>query len=102
MLDTFKTIIGVEGNEEDKLLNILLKQSETAVLRRLYPYNHSKKNVPERYEPKVIQIAIYLYNKRGAEGQLYHHEGSVMRGYESGHIPESMLIDIVPMVGVPK
>lgn len=102
MVDDMRAILGLDDNSEDVLLSILIRQAQDAVLQRLFPYDQSQTEVPKRYESKVIQIAIYLYNKRGAEGQRYHHENNIMRGYESAHIPKSMLSDIAPMVGVPK
>jgi hypothetical protein len=47
-----------------------------------------------------VEIAAYLLNKRGAEGQTSHSENGISRGYESGSIPESMLSDVLPFVGI--
>ena len=49
---------------------------------------------------KQIEIATYLYNKQGAEGETKHNENGVDRTYESASIPESMLSDISPVVQV--
>ena len=47
-----------------------------------------------------VEIAVYLMNKRGAEGESAHSENGVSRTYENGDVPASMLRGIVPMVGV--
>ena len=47
-----------------------------------------------------IDIAIYLYNKQGAEGEVSHSEGGVSQSYENSYIPESMLSHVVPYVKV--
>ena len=85
---------------ETPLLETLIRLSERKILRRLYPYDTSKKEVPEKYYDKVIEIAIYLYNKRGAEGQTSHSENGISRSYGSADIPDDMVKDIVPFVGV--
>lgn len=90
----------IESTEKDDVLLAYLRIAESAVLERRYPYDHTTTCLPMRYEPKVLEIAAYLLNKRGAEGQLSHSENGVSRSYESASIPESMLRDITPCVGV--
>jgi hypothetical protein len=58
------------------------------------------KAVPSKYEYKQCQIALYLLNKRGADGQTAHNENGVSRSYENGDVPESMLSDVIPQAGV--
>jgi len=67
-LQTLKLLTGATDSEDDLLLT-LLSLAEGKILERLYPYDHSKETVPTRYVGKQIEIAVYLYNKQGAEGQ---------------------------------
>ena len=97
-LQTLKTLIGVDDSEDDLLLT-LLSLAEGKILERLYPYDHSKETMPTRYVGKQIEIAVYLYNKQGAEGQTAHSENGISRTYESADVPESMLRGITPFVG---
>ena len=97
-LQTLKTLIGVDDSEDDLLLT-LLSLAEGKILERLYPYDHSKETLPTRYVGKQIEIAVYLYNKQGAEGQIVHSENGISRTYESADVPESMLRGIAPFVG---
>ena len=97
-LQTLKTLIGVDDSEDDLLLT-LLSLAEGKILERLYPYDHSKETVPTRYVGKQIEIAVYLYNKQGAEGQTAHSENGISRTYGSADVPESMLRGITPFVG---
>jgi hypothetical protein len=46
------------------------------------------------------EIAAYLLNKRGAEGQTSHTENGITRNYGGADVPESMLSSIIPRVGV--
>ena len=56
--------------------------------------------VPERYEMTQIRIALYLYLKRGAEGEIQHIEGGTHRNYGDADIPDVMLKDVMPYVGL--
>ena len=97
-LQTLKLLTGATDSE-DGLLLALLSLAEGKILERLYPYDHSKETLPARYVGKQIEIAVYLYNKQGAEGQTVHSENGISRTYESADVPESMLRGIVPFVG---
>lgn len=97
-LQTLKLLTGATDSEDDLLLT-LLSLAEGKILERLYPYDHSKETIPTRYVGKQIEIAAYLYNKQGAEGQIAHSENGISRTYESADVPESMLRGIAPFVG---
>jgi len=97
-LQTLKLLTGATDSEDDLLL-ALLSLAEGKILERLYPYDHSKETMPTRYVGKQIEIAVYLYNKQGAEGQTAHSENGISRTYESADVPESMLKGIAPFVG---
>ena len=97
-LQTLKLLTGASDSENDLLL-ALLSLAEGKILERLYPYDHNKETLPTRYVGKQIEIAVYLYNKQGAEGQTVHSENGISRTYESADVPESMLRGIAPFVG---
>lgn len=101
-LQTLKTMLGnAVFTEEDSMLTVYLTLAEEAVLNRLYPFgNRDDKVIPSRYDYKVCEIACYLLNKRGAEGQTTHSENGILRVYEGASVPDSMLQEIVPFVGV--
>lgn len=100
-LEQLKSLLGISGTDEDVLLLTLLSISAQKILDRAYPYNSTVTEVPARYETKQVEIAVYLYNKRGAEGQTSHSENGISRTYESADVPESLLRGIIPYVGVP-
>ena len=56
----------------------------------------------KQYETLQLEIAKFLYNKIGAEGETVHNENRVNRTYENAHIPDSMLDCIVPLGKVMK
>ena len=83
-------------SDNEALLEIFLDIAKQAVILRLYPFSQEKGDVPDEYSANVLQIAVYLYDKQGAEGQTAHSENGISRSYESGNIPESMFCGIVP------
>lgn len=100
LLDKLKIYLKINNNDEDNLLSLLLETAGNKLLERLYPYDSSKTVVPVRYQTKQIEIALFLYNKQGAEGQTSHSENGINRTYENADIPESLLQGITPFVGV--
>lgn len=99
-LDKLKVLIGLSGYDQDELLTALLLLGEQKILDRLYPFDDTMTSLPSRYVPKQLEIVVYLYNKRGAEGQLVHSEGGISRTYASADIPEALLEGITPTVGL--
>ena len=52
--------------------------------------------VPDKYAMIQLNIAIYMLNKRGAEGEIQHIENGIHRNYGSSDIPDSFLKDVTP------
>lgn len=102
MLETFRIMVGVDENDPISMaqLEVILENAKSVVLQRLYPYHPNETHIPERYQYKVVEVAVFMYNKRGAEGQTYHKEQGISRGYDGAGVPESMLIDIIPRADV--
>lgn len=76
---------------DETVLTAYLNVAADGILRKAYPFDATVTAVPDRYARLQCEIAAYLLNKRGAEGQLLHSENGVSRSYESAHIPSSML-----------
>lgn len=82
----------------DDLLSDLLEQAGAIVLNRRYPFGYpGGTEVPEQYARIQISIALELYAKMGAEGEMSHSENGISRTYEAGEISPSLLRQIVPM-----
>ena len=94
------------GETSDTVVSAYLTMAGQAILNRAFPFlsddELSGKSVPTRYENLQCEIATYLLNKRGAEGETVHNENGINRSYENGGIPASMLKQVVPFCGVPK
>lgn len=99
-LEVLKGMVGVVGNGEDKLLQIYLDTAAQKIIERVYPFDSTKEDVPKKYSYRQCEIAAYLWNKRGAEGEISHDENGIRRTYENADVPESMLKGVIPFVGV--
>ena len=93
----------VEADSEDwtdEILLTYLNISGQKIINKAYPYNNTINTVPIRYEMLQCEIAAYLLNKRGAEGEISHSENGISRSYENADVPKSMLDVVVPFCGV--
>lgn len=82
-------------NWSDDTLIAYLNVAGEKIINRAYPYDDTITEVPRRYGVLQCEIATYLLNKRGAEGQLSHSENGVNRSYESADVPESLMSGII-------
>ena len=104
MLNELRTML--DTAEDDATLLSYIQQAKDVLLNRLYPYldgrTYSDLTIPARFTGKQLQIAAYLINKRGAEGETQHIENGIHRNYQSAFVPEDMLKDVMPFVGLPR
>ena len=89
-----------EGDWSDDVLISYLKLAGQKIINRAYPYDDTVTEVPRRYGVLQCEIATYLLNKRGAEGEVSHSENGIGRTYENADVPDSMLSEVIPRVGV--
>lgn len=96
----------VDSNDDDSTLFSYLEQAKNVILNRMYPYLdegvYDDLTVPSKFAWKQVRIAAYFMNKRGAEGETQHIENGIHRNYKSSDVPEDMLWDVFPKVGVVK
>lgn len=96
-IELVKTMTG-ETNEST--VSAYLGLAGNKICRKAYPFDPTVTEVPEQYSLLQVEIAVYLLNKRGAEGEAAHSENGISRTYENGDVPPSMMRQIVPMCGV--
>lgn len=97
-LVALKAIVG--NSDSDEVLSTYLTLAGGKILAKAYPYNSEVSEVPIQYHYLQIEIAVYMLNKRGAEGQTSHSENGISRSYENADVPSSMLKSVVPFCGV--
>lgn len=82
----------------DKKLQLMLDRAENVIKhKRNWPDDEP---MEPRWKELQIQIALFLWNKQGAEGEKEHIENGVSRFYENADIPDSLLDDITPIAQV--
>ena len=89
----------MDGDEtDDGILEVFLELAAHKILNHMYPYkdDYAGLSVPDKYAMVQLNIAVYMLNKRGAEGEIQHIENGIHRNYGSSDIPDGMLKDVVP------
>lgn len=88
--------------EDVGVLDLYLELAGQKILNRMYPYvmDYTGMEVPDRYAMIQLNVATYLLNKRGAEGEIQHIENGIHRNYGTPDVPDEMLKDIMPMAAV--
>ena len=97
-LQLLKAMVGESDTEE--VLLAYLNIAGRKIINRAYPYGAYETEVPVRYDFLQCEIAAYLLNKRGAEGEISHKENGIDRTYGSADVPESLLGSVTPMCAV--
>ena len=98
--DKLKMLEKMTGETDQDVLSTYLLLAKNVVVTKAYPYGTGEEEVPTPYHTVQVEIAAYMLNKRGAEGETAHSENGVSRSYEDGDIPPTLLRRITPMAGV--
>lgn len=96
-LTNLKAMVG--DSDSDDVLSAYLTLAGRKIIAKAYPYRDDITEVPAKYDFLQVEIAAYMLNKRGAEGEVSHTENGISRTYEKADIPTSMLRTIVPHCG---
>ena len=85
----------------DDVIDVYVDLAKDAVTNRLYPYEDyaTFEDVPPKFHGRTAEIACYLINKQGAEGETTHSENGISRKYDGANIPSSYFVGIVPYCG---
>ena len=87
-------------NVSDELLSDILESAKAVILSRRFPFGEQPLEIESRYNDLQIRIAVEMFNKQGAEGELAHSENGVSRTYSSANVSEELLREITPKAGV--
>lgn len=94
-LDTLKALLG-DVPENDDVLQFYLDSASDIICDI-----RNSDSVETKYLTTQIKMAIELYNKRGAEGQVAHSENGISRSYEKADISDSLLSQVTPFAKTP-
>lgn len=98
-LALLKVLVDIKEDTQDSALTMYLTLAGQKIINKAFPYDSTQTEVPHCYDSLQCEIAAYLWNKRGAEGETSHSENGISRSYESADVPSSMLREIVPFCG---
>lgn len=93
----------IQDEKDEDVLSSFLYLAKSKILQRMYPFKDvdvDSTPIPDKYEDVQLEIAQYLLNKRGAEGEVQHTENGTTRTYENADVPFSILRQVIPYVGV--
>ena len=94
-IEQIKEMLGEDYSAS--LLNVYLRQAKQLILNKRFPYGDQPNEVEAKYEQLQIELAISLFNERGAEGQSTHNENGVSRHWRT---KEEIMFDVVPCASV--
>jgi hypothetical protein len=92
--------IRITENVTDNELEDILESAKAVILSRRFPFGEQPTEIEPRYNDLQIRIAVEMFNKRGAEGEIAHSENGVSRTYSSASVSEELLREITPKAGV--
>lgn len=97
-INRLRRMMDDDDDTDDDILEVYLEVAAQKILNRMYPYklDYDGIEVPDRYAMIQLNIAVYMLNKRGAEGEIQHIENGIHRNYGSSDIPDSFLKDVLP------
>lgn len=98
--EKIELVKAMTGETNESTVSAYLGLAGNKICRKAFPFDPTVTEVPEQYGFTQVEIAVYLLNKRGAEGETSHSENGISRSYEDGDVPPTMLRQIVPMAGV--
>lgn len=93
-------LTAMTGEQSTEVLSTYLEIAGQKILRKAYPYDDTQTEVPAKYHYTQLEVAAYLLNKRGAEGETAHSENGISRSYEDGDVPPSLMREVVPCAAV--
>lgn len=94
------TVLISPDTASNELLLHLLEQSEGIILNRRYPFGAPEGVTLSPFQEQIqLRVAVELFSKMGAEGQMSHQENGVMRTWEDGDVSPSLLRQIIPVCG---
>ena len=94
--EKLKMLGTLTGETDEKVLGTYLSIAGDKICRKAYPFGAENTIVPQQYATLQVEIAVYLLNKRGGEGETRHGENGVDRTYENGDVPDSLMRQITP------
>lgn len=98
-LTILRKMLDPSDSTTDETANAYLAAAGKAVINLAFPFGDGTETIPEKYNYEQIEIALYMLNKRGAEGEVKHAESGTDRTFETADIPVSLRSRITAKTG---
>lgn len=98
-LAILKSMLDNGDTTSDEIANAYLLAAKQAVINLAYPFGNGSEEMPSKYDYEQIEIALYMLNRRGSEGETEHTEGGTSRTFEVADIPISLRCRITAYAG---
>ena len=95
-INQMQVMLGDEGFDTN-VLSVYLLKAKSLILNKRFPYGEQPAEVEAKYEQLQIELAITLFNERGAEGQKSHNENGVNRTWRT---KDEIMNEITPYASV--
>ena len=98
-LAILKQMLDSGDTTSDAIANAYLAAAKQAVINLAYPFGDGTEEMPSKYDYEQIEIALYMLNRRGSEGETLHIEAGTHRSFEVADIPISLRCRITAYAG---
>lgn len=99
-MDNFTRLkLRTQESDEAVLLDCL-ESAKAIIMSRRFPYEAWPECLEPCYYDLQFRMALEIYEKQGAEGEIAHNESGVNRSYNGAWVSEQLLREITPKVGV--
>ncbi len=87
----------IPEEENDELLMDILDSAKNLIQTKRFPFvDDFPAELESKYVELQLQIAIRIYNKLGAEGEMLHTESGVTRNYGNSEEYADLLARVIP------
>ena len=80
------------------ILEDCIENAKNAILSRRFPYGNWPYEVEDRYKDLQYRLAIEIYNRLGAEGEVSHSENGISRTWNGSWASSQLLNEVVPFI----
>ena len=101
-----RLLIGdADGEVSADLIDQLVADAQALILNRRHPYSDdpTSEEWEPRYDSLACQVAAFMWEKMGAEGQTASRENGIYRAWhaDDAYVPSGLLARVVPIAAVP-
>lgn len=103
-LNSIKTILGIDGNSQDAVLEEYLSLAKNEIISWRYSYTQNYgtnkfdiTDVPMEYEQTQIFAVVNGFSMQGAEGETKHDENGINRTFVYADMVRYIRSNVIPI-----